>query len=236
MNRQTLIAAAAFAACLAQPAAAGSITYTLLDVVPDDSYTISNTGQGYDGPGYVGLYGPGGFEDNTFVNLLGMESTDYSKTLVLVDISALAGSTIDLAQLSYKLLDGAGSGGTTEIRGFAIGPQLTYIFNAPTADYGIVTQALAAGQNQSFNITAIVQAAVTAGASRLGLHMQNTVGSNYRWTYTRAEEDGTGPDTAQMRLTVRFDGGGQQVSEPATLALLGAGLLGLAAFRRRRAV
>lgn len=35
-------------------------------------------------------------------------------------------------------------------------------------------------------------------------------------------------------ITYRVDGGGQDVSEPATLALLGAGLLGLAAVRRRK--
>jgi hypothetical protein len=202
---------------------ASTVSYTISDILNTPNYSVNNSGQTYAGTGFVGMY-----SNSTFAHLFGLEGA-FSKTNMEVDISGLAGAHIVSASLGFVLLENYDQTGSLTITGYDATGALGYQYNAPTAAYGAVSNNFANGAQQSFDVTALVQAALLQNENWLGLHLQNS--SQGRWTYT-----GTGQasaDRAQARLVVEF-APATTVPEPGPLALIGLGLAGLAAAGRRK--
>ncbi|MBN1909149.1 MAG: hypothetical protein JW818_05365 [Pirellulales bacterium] len=212
------------------------ITYTITDVGTFSGYWDYNTADTFSGTGFVGIY-PGlpndyGPQTPSFAHLLGLENYNgvYSETEMQVDISALAGSTVTSAILSYTLLDGGS--GSQQVTVTSYSADGTLRFNAtPPDNLGTVTYTSTGLSANSVDVTTLVQNRV--GADWLGLFLSpDGPGQNFQWTYTSADH-GEAPDSALVRLTVEYSE--SAVPEPSTLliwSLLGA--LGLAGGWHRR--
>lgn len=95
-----------------------------------------------------------------------------------------------------------------------------------------------AGGAQVINLPAIVSSASTAGGVDAWLSMTNflpsfAAGFTLAGSYSIVHDGAVGDESPRWELKARSGGRYEQVSEPATIAVLGAGLLGLAALRRR---
>lgn len=222
-----LIATLALAGALLPTASqAATVTYSLPDILTFAGYTDWNTAATFSGNGFGGMYNFGG-TDQRWAHLFGVELIDYSRTIMQVDISALAGSTIVSASLSFVLLDGMTGPQNVTLTGFDGGAgALTYQWDAPGANYGNVVASVAGGAN-SIDVTSLLAASVANGDAWFGMHLQGS--SQYMWTWTWAGY-GYDADRALVRLTVET----ASVPEPGTLALIGLALAGLAGALRRR--
>jgi len=230
--------AGAAALCLtgARPAAADTVTFSLLDIGTFAGYTEANTGQTYAGSGFVGYYGPASGSDNNFVHLFGLESTDFSRVALEQDITSLRGATINSASLSFNLVDGSGGTQTVTATSFDAMGALGYQFAVPTS-LGQTMGTVSGGGGNSLDVTGLLADRVASGATYFGLHLAGTTPGRYEYTFT----DVFGSDRARVELNVNYTPSAPAgvVPEPGTLVLLGTG--GLSGFagmvrgvRRRR--
>jgi len=209
---------------LSTAAHADVITYHINDILGSNQYTVANTGQTYAGTGYVGMY-----SGNYFGHLLGLEGSS-SRTNSQVDISALAGKQVASAILSFVLYENYSNTGILSITGYNANGGLGYKFYAPTADYGVVTGQMANGYGakSTFNVTSLVQAAISNNEDWLGMQLTNSDMS--RWTYSGS---GYATDRAAMQLVVTY-ADSAKVPEPASMAMVGVGMAALVAVRRKK--
>src|SRR5439155_8871252 len=111
MARHLFYAALAVTACvlfIPRPVAANSVTYSITDIGGFAPYSVANSGQTFAGTGFVGEYGPGQVDAaGSFAHLFGLEQSFFSASNLQVDISALAGQTINSASLQFLVLDGS---------------------------------------------------------------------------------------------------------------------------------
>jgi hypothetical protein len=219
---KVLWGAAAVLALMAGPA--GATTYVLPDIGTFPDYTDSNTSDTFSGNGFVGEYNTVANGVPAYAHLLGVEATDYSRTIVQVDLSGL--TPVSNATLSFLLLDGGSGPHGVAVTGWGGTGALSYTWDPPGANYGGDNLTAIQGAN-SVDVTNLVNAAIASGDPWLDLELQGTDSNDFMWTYTWAG-DGFGPDRADMRLDVT------EASEPASLALLGVGLAGLGLARRRK--
>lgn len=206
---------------------ADSISYTIKDIGAFTSYRTNNVGQSYSGTGFVGLYNFGG--SGEFAHLFGIEDTAYSRTALNVDISGLAGATINSAYLNFVLKDGTSGTQNVTLTSFTADGSLEYFWNAPD-NLGSSNYSVTGHSVNSLNVTSMLQNQVAAGADWFGLHLK---GSNlYQWTYTYTGYGDTA-DEALVRLVVDYSP--SEVPTPGSfVALIGMGGIGLVGLARRR--
>ncbi len=218
----------AFAASSTSQAA--SLTYSLLDVGNFASYAVDNTGQSFSGTGFVGLYEAAQNSTDQFVHLFGLEVADYSRTALEVDISALAGATINSAFLSFELKDGDVASQTVTVTSFSADGTLEYFWNPPdvlaSANYTVTSLV-----PSILDVTGLLQARVNANAGWFGLHLQGSDASQY--TYTDASQVSGNPDSAVVRLNVDFTAAVPEVSTGVAVSMF-LGAAGLGVFFRGR--
>lgn len=215
---------------LAPAAWAATISIPITDIGTFQDYTNPNTTDTYSGTGFVGLYSTAANDVDAWVHLFGLESSDYSRTILQADLSALAGHSITSATLSFSILDGGAGPHGIIITSYDADGTLRYSWDAP-GNLGTVTGNADQGVN-TFDVTSLVSSRLAGGDSWLGLHLQGTDDCCFMWTYTDPGNDRT-PDSALVRLDITYDGQGE-IPEPGTYGLMAAGLASLAWLSRRR--
>eukprot|EP01034_Spumella_vulgaris_P033446 gene33446-41270_t len=119
----------------------------------------SNTTSTYAGTGYLGMY------STAWAHVLGVERSNLSRTIMQVDIGALAGKTISSAVLSFELKEGETASQNGTLVGFdadANAGKLAFSWNAPGASYGSVVSTLAGRAVSRFDVTGLLAASVAA--------------------------------------------------------------------------
>ena len=222
-----LLAVFALTFLLVANCGAATVTYVIQDIGSFTGYTSTNLTATFPGTGFVGMYGNTGGNAPSYVHLFGLESTDYSRTILQVDIGALAGSSINSAILSFQLLDGFASGHGIQATSYTANGDLAYNWDPPD-NLGVVSGTVSSGAN-SLDVTSLLAAQAAAGSGWLGLHLQGTDGNANVWTYTDPGF-GYGPDRAQVRLTVDYNAA---VPEPGAFGLAAGAFLALACWVRR---
>ena len=219
--RKTIVSLALLCALFAMHAKATTVTYDILDITDFANYTSLDTSETWTGDGFVGMY------DDSFAHLFGIEVADFSRTALNVDVSSLFGATISSATLEFVLDWNSGTTQNVTLTSFDANGTLGHFWNTPTNEGTQVYSVSAVGPN-ALDVTSLLQDRVSANEGWFGLHLQGSTAYQYTYTYDNYGEDS---DSAQVRLVVEYDMA--PVPEPATLSLLGMGLLGLIARSRR---
>lgn len=179
--------------CSAQ-AEALLLTYSIQDAGTFSGYSVANQGQGYAGSGYVGMY------QGQFAHLFGLESVDGSRTALEVDISALSGTQIDSAILSFDILRNEGTAQWVTATSYTADGLLTHEWD-PHDNLGSASGYITAlSPSNQIDVTALLALSVTSNSSWFGLNLRGSTA--YQWTYT--DRPVVDPDAAHVRLTVNF--------------------------------
>jgi hypothetical protein len=206
---------------------AAVIVYAIQDIGSFEDYASTDLNQTFPGTGSVGMNPDFGFGPS-YAHMLGLEDVDYSRTILEVDISALAGLTINSAILSFQLLNGSESSHGIQATSYTATGNLAYAWDPPD-NLGTISGTVNSGAN-TLDVTSLLAARAGASAGWLGLHLQGS-DHQYLWTYTW-----TGffynSDSAQMRLTVDYTEG--TIPEPGTCGLVAGALLAFGHLIRRQ--
>lgn len=207
----------------ATQAHASVMTISLNDIGTFSTLRNSNTTSTYAGTGYLGMY------STAWAHVLGVERSNLSRTIMQVDIGALAGKTISSAVLSFELKEGETASQNGTLVGFdadANAGKLAFSWNAPGASYGSVVSTLAGRAVSRFDVTGLLAASVAAQDSWFGMHLRGSALA--QWTV--ANSGGYAADRAGMVLTVNYRDAAS-LPEPGALLLMGAGLAALLSLR-----
>jgi hypothetical protein len=224
------IAAAAAVALLvmAPKAHADSVTYTIPDIGSFKDFSSSDTSATFSGTGFVGLYGPR--VGDGFNHLFGIELDNFSRTELNVDVSGLAGSTINSAFLSFDLKDGFADPQTVTATSFDANGALGYSFDAPS-NLGTGSYPVNGLASNSLDVTSLLTDRISANQDWFGLYLQGSTVQQSTYAYDFPTSSILA-DRANVRLTVDYTP--CVTPEPGSMALLATGVLPLLGFRRRR--
>jgi hypothetical protein len=187
------------------------VTYTIEDIGTFANYTTLNSGQTYSGTGFVGLYETALNGSDMFGHLFGLEDVNFSRTALEVDVSGLAGATINSARLDFTLQNGASASQSVTATSFTANGNLGWFWTPPDT-LGSATHTVVGQSPNSLDVTSLLAAQVAANATWFGLHLSGT--SAYQWTYTWPGL-GYDPDSANVRLVVDYSA----VPEPSTFVV-----------------
>lgn len=219
----------------ANVALAANHRFALNDLADFKTFSTPDHSLTYSGTGYVGMTndiwsgaGP------SWMHGLTLEPAQFGRTLMQLDLAALAGRDIVSATLSFMLLDGQEAAGRNgvQVSGFdVIDGVMALQWDAPQHSHGSVFGEVerSTTQRQSIDITPLLDYSVRHEQLWLGLHLQAT-GDNYFYTATHDYPDLLSPDRAQVRIDVIT----AAVPEPQSWALLAAGLGVVGWIGRRR--
>lgn len=210
----------------ATQAHASVMSISLNDIGTFSALRNSNTASTYAGTGYLGMY------SSAWAHILGVERSNLSRTIMQVDIGALAGKTISSAVLSFELKEGETGTQNGTLVGFdadANAGRLAHSWNAPGVNYGSVVSTLAGRAASHFDVTALLTASVAAHDSWFGMHLRGSTVA--QWTV--ANNGAYAADRAGMVLTINYLDAAA-LPEPASLLLMGAGLAALLALRPKK--
>ncbi|WP_259366878.1 PEP-CTERM sorting domain-containing protein [Colwellia sp. BRX8-7] len=211
--------------CISSLANAGLISYELEDIATFSNYRDYNVAQTFTGNGFVGMYG------NSFAHLFRLENDqNQAQNNIQIDISGLLGNSINSAYLSFRLMTSVDGPTNFNIDGYNSDGRLRHLQGFNDSQYGrssYVTDGTTA--IQSFDITSILNTALSSNETWLGLNVYRTSGDS-QWTYTPTTGDAR--DSAMLRLNVDYNT--TEVPEPSTLAIFALGMIGLASRRFKK--
>ena len=176
--------------CGVGPASADLITYAPVNLNPS-TYEV-DLGVTYTGDGYVGMH------SNLFSPFFMYEGTD-SRTIMNLNIEALAGATINSATLEYQLTNGTGEAGVLDLTSYDADGTLRHVFPAPPSPIQTVSYTTQGRAFNSLDVTSLLADRVASGGDWFGLYF--AAGTSTTIHYTGTSNDA---DAAQVRLNVDF--------------------------------
>jgi hypothetical protein len=219
-------------------ASAQSTTISLPDIGTFGSYIDGNQADTYTGTGFLGIYPNGGGNGPTggFAHLFGLENygSVFSETELQAPLAGLAGDTITSATLSFTIQDGTGPNENVLVTSFTTAGTLGYNNAAPNNLGSLTASGIGEGAD-SIDVTSLVQAAVSANQSYLGLFLSPEGPDSYVWTYTYTG-DGDNANSAGAQLVIDYTSSVPDAASTATLLSASVGLLAWAKHRRKAAV
>jgi hypothetical protein len=220
-------------------ASAQSTTISLPDIGTFGGYTDGNQSDTFTGTGFLGIYpdltgGTGG--NGSFAHLFGLENygSIYSETELQAPIASLAGDTITSATLSFTMLNGVGGGEYVDVTSFTTTGTLGFNNSAPNDLGSLTATGITTGRN-SFDVTSLVQAAVSADQGHLGLFLAPEGPNGNLWTYTYTG-DGYNANSANAQLVINYTSSVPDAASTAAMLSASVGLLAWAKNRRKGAV